>query len=78
MQIATGPSEEALDTADYLADASSLVNAPSADWFSDLLNDTGPFAILAHEYQVISNTIGEKLNALVADKDALIRVHCPE
>ena len=78
MRMTVTPSEETLDRAGYPGDGSSLVNAPSADWFSGLLHNTGAFAVLVHEYEAVSKTIAEKLNALVADKEALIRVHCPE
>ena len=70
--------ESNADTRDEFAGASSLANAPSADWFSGAFDGVGTFATVAQEAEAVAKTIGEKLNALLADRDALIRVHCPE
>ena len=78
MATSSRPLENSPDARDDFAGVSSLVNAPSADWFSGAFDDIGPFATVAHETESAAKTIGENLNALLADRDALIRVHCPE
>lgn len=78
MSTAKSPSTDVFDAADGLEEGSSLVNAPSADWFVDLPSDESPCVARAHHYEDLSNMIGENLNALVAGREALIRLHCPE
>ena len=78
MKTSSRPLENNAEARDEFAGASSLANAPSAEWFLGVFDDMGPFATVAHEAEVVAKTIGENLNALLADRDALIRVHCPE